>query len=249
VSQNRTLLAVVGTVLAAAAFWFLVLSPKREEATTLRADVDKARQNLQAAKQLLATHQQAKATYKEAYASVVRLGKAVPADDDVRSLMVQLDAAADRAGVDFRSIQVGGAASAPADPGKASSAQLPPGATVGPAGFPMMPFNFTFQGSFFRLEDFFNRLERFVTARNQQISVTGRLLTLESLKLEPSSEGFPKIKATVGATSYLVSPLEGITGGATPQGPAAPQTQASAPGTAGSTAAPTTTATTTGAIR
>ena len=35
------------------------------------------------------------------YATVVRLGKAVPADDDVRSLIVQLDSAAERSNVDF----------------------------------------------------------------------------------------------------------------------------------------------------
>ena len=39
---------------------------------------------------------------------MVRLGKAVPEDDDVRSLLVQIDAEAGGADVDFRTIQVGG---------------------------------------------------------------------------------------------------------------------------------------------
>ena len=47
---------------------------------------------------------------------VARLGKAVPADDDVRSLMVQINSAADRSGVDFRTISIGGAGAPTAGP-------------------------------------------------------------------------------------------------------------------------------------
>ena len=89
------------------------------------------------------------------YATVARLGKAVPADDDVRSLLVQLDAAAERSGVDFGTINVGG--------GSARADRRPPAADAARptprrprarrrsarAGFSAMPFTFTFKGSFF----------------------------------------------------------------------------------------------------
>ena len=250
--SNRILLAVVALVAAAGAYYMLVLSPKREQAATLQADIAKAETDLTAAQQLLAANEAAKAGYKDAYTAVVRLGKAVPADDDVRSLMVQLDEAAKRSDVDFRTIQIGGTSGAqtPAASSGSSVAQpLPPGTAIGPAGFPMMPFSFTFKGSFFKLSDFLSRLDRFVTARNDRIGVTGRLLTLDSIQLETDqTTGYPNIKASVGATSFLVSPLEGATGGATAQGPAAAQQQASAPETDGATP-PTTTATTTGAFK
>lgn len=241
--SNKILVAVVAAVAASAAFFFLALSPKREQAAELKTQVATAQKTLDEAKATLANHERARAGYKTAYASVVRLGKAVPADDDVRSLVVQLDAAARKSGVDFRSIDVTkGAAASVAPPAGATPAQLPPGATVGPAGFPVMPFAFTFNGSFFKLSDFFARLERFVSVSNKRIGVTGRLLTLDSLALEPHTDGFPKIKAQVGATSYLVSPLEGLTGGATQAGPGTAQ-----PAAAGASAP--TPATTTGAIR
>ena len=131
--------------------------------------------------------------------------------------------------------------------------QLPPGATVGPAGFPIMPFSFAFTGSFTNLGDFFRRIEGFVSERREKLAVKGRLLTLEGLQLKPDTEGFPHIRATVTATSYLTSPLEGATGGATAAGPAG--AAATAPGAtttpdtgAGGVAAPST-ATSTGAIR
>lgn len=256
IRTNHILIAVVAAVVASAGFYFGVLAPKREEASKLKASVDTAKQELKAAQSDLADFRQAKESYATSYASIVRLGKAVPADDDVRSLMVQLDSAATRSRVDFRAIKVGtGTAAAPVAapaaagaPGAAAAPALPPGVTVGAAGFPTMPFSFTFTGGFFRLSEFFSQLERFVKVRNQNIAVSGRLLTVDSLTLEPDQTGFPNIKAEVGATSYLVSPAEGPTGGATPQGPAAAAQPAAGAAPAGAGAAPST-ATSTGAIR
>jgi hypothetical protein len=255
--NQKILIPVLAGVVAAAGFFMVVLKPKRQEAAKLNTKIETKQTELASARQLLASNQQARESYRKAYSTVVRLGKAVPADDDVRSLVVQLDAAAKATHVDFQSINVaGGGGGAPAE-GAGAGAQLPPGATVGPAGFPVMPFTFSFNGSFFNLGDFFDRLEGFVKARNEQLSVTGRLLTLDSLELQPDASGFPRIKANVGATSYLVSPLEGATGGATAAGPSAaagttttpPATPPATPAApAGSAPAPTT-ATSTGAIR
>lgn len=252
-TQSRILLAVVAAVAAAAAFFFLVLSPKREQIAELDGQIAAKKTELASNQQLVSDYSAAKQGYRTAYASVVRLGKAVPVDDDVRSLVVQLDGAASKSKVNFQSINVGGGGGGAAAPaattaGAASGAKLPPGATVGAAGFPVMPFTFTFDGDFFRLSDFFRRLEGFVNVRNKNVSVTGRLLTLDSLTLQPTE--FPKISAQVGATSFLVSPMEGLTGGATPQGPAgtvaSPATQAA--GAASAASAATTTATSTGAV-
>lgn len=260
IRTNHILIAVVAAVVASAGFYFGVLAPKREEASKLKAEVDTAQQELEAARSDLADFRQAKESYATSYASIVRLGKAVPADDDVRSLMVQLDSAATRSRVDFRAIKVGSAAGAApvAAPAAAPAAgttagaaapALPPGVTVGAAGFPTMPFSFSFRGGFFRLSEFFSQLERFVKVRNQNIAVSGRLLTVDSLTLEPDQQlGFPHIEAEVGATSYLVSPAEGPTGGATPEGPATAAQPAAGAAPAGAGAAPST-ATSTGAIR
>jgi hypothetical protein len=235
-ARKQLLIGVVAMVAAIGAYWMLVLSPKREEAARLGDEVAKAEQQVQEAQAQLASYRQAKASYKANYATVARLGKAVPEDDDVRSLMVQLESAADRTEVDFRSILIGGGAAAAAPAPAAGATPPPPGAVVGDAGFMTMPFSFSFKGEFLKLSKFMTSLERFVEVRNGRIGVTGRLLVLDSLTLEPGTEGFPKIAATIGATSYLLPPTEGLTGGATPEGPAT----ASSPGTTSAALTPTT---------
>jgi hypothetical protein len=253
VTKNKTLLiAVVAAAAATAAFWFLVLAPKREEASTLEAQIATKQTELATAQQTLASYQKSKANYGKNYASVVRLGKAVPDDDDVRSLLVQLDAEAGGTNVDFRTVQIGGAGAptaAAADAAGATGVQPPPGAvSVGSAGFSAMPFTFSFRGTFTNLSQFFSRMERFVTLRNEKLNVTGRLLRLETIDLQVDQQGFPNIRAQIGANSYLVPETQGLTAGATAQGPSA-TTPAATPAPGGKPAVPTTTATVPGATR
>ncbi len=250
-STNKILIAVVATVVALGAFWQLALAPKREEAAKLGKAVAAKQAEVANAKTTLTAYRSARTSYSGNYATVVRLGKAVPEQDDVRSLMVQLDSAAGGAGVDFRTIQVGANASTStaSAPPVAGAEPLPPGTVaVGTAGFAAMPFSFSFKGGFDNLSQFFTRLERFVTMRNERMQVTGRLLRLESIDLKVDPDGFPNIRAQIGASSYLVPATQGLTAGATPQGPAAATPAPGAtPAPSGGPAAPTTTATVTGA--
>ena len=75
----------------------------------------------------------------------------------------------------------------------------------------------------------------------------GRLITIDRIVLGASRDGFPKVHADITATAFVVPPDEGLTGGATPAGPASTSTAASttppadgAPSTAPATAALTT---------
>lgn len=220
---NPLVIAGVAAVAALAAYWFLLLAPAREKAAALETQVAAKQGELEQAQTLLASYEKARGGYRRNYGTLVRLGKAVPADDDVRSLVVQLDAAAERSGVDFRSIELdkGGSGESTTTAAASTGGATPPGAVaVGSAGFSALPFKFTFRGSFHNLSGFFARLERFVTANDRRVSVTGRLLRLESLSLAPDAQGFPQIQAQIGASSYLVPPTQGVLGGATPQGPA-----------------------------
>jgi Tfp pilus assembly protein PilO len=240
VTKNKTLLiAVVATAAAMAAFWFLALAPKREEAAALETQIAAKETEIATAQATLAGYKKSKENYGSNYATVVRLGKAVPEEDDIRSLLVQLDAEAGGTNVDFRTVEIGGGASAGAAPADASA--------TGPAGFETTQFAFTFKGTYENLSQFMTRLERFVTLRNEKMNVTGRLLRLESIDLEVDQTGFPNIRAQIGASSYLVPETQGLTAGATPQGPAATTPGATPP--AGGPAVPTTTATVPGATR
>jgi Tfp pilus assembly protein PilO len=248
--NTKTLIPVLALVVAAAAFWFLALAPKREEIAKLDADIAAKQAEVEQSEQLVASYERAKANYRANYAKLAGLGKAVPADDDVRSLIFQLDDAARRSNVDFRALNVGGSGgSASAAPttgtGTASAADTkspPPGTVpIGSAGFSAMPFSLSFEGSYFNLSKFFTRLERFVTVENQKIDVTGRLLLLGSIKVTPqTADDGGDLVAEVGAATYLVPPTEGVAGAP------APAAAGSAPAPSGTTT-PTTTATITGA--
>jgi hypothetical protein len=85
-------------------------------------------------------------------------------------------------------------------------------------GLDSVPLDFEFKGSFFDLADFFHRMKRFVRVANQQIVVRGRLITINSFSFD-GSQTFPTIDAKVHATVYLAPKAEGVSAGATPQGP------------------------------
>lgn len=230
-TRDRTVLMVVGLLVAAAGFWFLALAPKRDDAAALKTKITAAQGELDAAKAAAATAEEARKRYASDYATVARLGKAVPADDDVPSLLVQLEQAADDAEVDFRTIKVestgaaapalatntaavaalaaqqkgqSGAGATPAVATEAAAAVLPPGASVGAAGFPTMPFSFEFQGTFKGLESFLDKVTAFTRLKGSTIAVSGRLLTVDGVSLTAGPSGFPQMTAKVAATAYLL---------------------------------------------
>jgi Tfp pilus assembly protein PilO len=242
--QNQILLSVVALGAAIAAFYFMVLSPKREEIAALDTKVAAQEAEVEQARLTLAGYEDAKATYKRNYATLARLGKAVPGDDDVRSLMVQLEGTADRSGVTFENIElgtgVGGDTTETATTADGELASAPGSIPVAGGVLSAMPFNFSFTGSYFDLNSFFGRLEHFVRAKNAKLESTGRLLRLESVTIAPSALGFPDMQAQISAATYLVPPVQGV-------GEVGPESDAQNVGTEPSTDS--TTAATTGANR
>ncbi len=200
----QVLLAVVVAVAAVGGYWKLVLSPKRAQAAQLEQEVATKQAELAQTQQLIATYTGSRDAYKTNYDTVVRLGKAVPNDDDTRSLVVQLDTAAKRSGVSFDTLNVNAAGSSNSS-GAAAAATAPtaPG-TVNVGTFSAMPFSLNFSGQFNTLGDFLSRLERFVTVKGEHVSVNGRLLRVESISLKPGDGGWPAMNAQIGASSYIV---------------------------------------------
>jgi Tfp pilus assembly protein PilO len=222
---NKILIAVVAIGLAVAAYYFMVLGPKRDEVVKLDGDIAAKQAELAQAQATLGTYEQARKTYKANYTTLARLGKAVPADDDVRSLLVQLADSAKGTGVDFQKIELGSglggsdSSSSDADKAKTTSGELAPApgsVEVAGGALSAMPFNFTFTGGYFDLNTFFAKLEHYVTLNNAKLNATGRLLRLESVQITPSSAGFPNMQAAIGAATYIVPPVEGVPGAATP---------------------------------
>jgi len=110
-NRDRILIGLMACLVAVAGFWFVALKPKRAEATAAAARVAEAQTKLDTANQALASATSARASFETDYATAARLGKAVPDDDDAASLVFQLESVARKAGIDFRSLTVGGASS------------------------------------------------------------------------------------------------------------------------------------------
>jgi hypothetical protein len=280
-TRDRTVVMVLALFAMVAAFWFLLLAPKRDDAASLKDQLSAAQTRLQTAQQSAGAALQAKKTYADDYKVVTELGKAVPTDDDVPSLVYQLQTSSVKSHISFDSIKLTGgatpAAAAPAAPVAQSSAVataasgttstaattttpatpgstpaattpaatapvaaaqtafagLPPGAAVGAAGLPTMPFSFEFSGPFLRLEKLLKRIAAYTKTSKGVIKVNGRLMTIDAINLT----GFPKMKATISATAFVLPADQGLTAGGTPSTPGAASAVATTPSTSGTTTA------------
>jgi Tfp pilus assembly protein PilO len=230
VSRNtRILLTVVVAVLAVGGYWKLALAPKRVEAAGLAKQVATAQAQLAQQQSLLATYKGAQAEYKTNVASVVHLGKAVPADDDTRSLVVQLDAAASRSGTAFDNFDISAhGASSSTD---TTAATLAPGA-VSVGSYSALPLSLSFSGDFDTLQNFLGRVQRFVTLKGDQILVNGRLMRVESISLQPADKGWPDMNVQIGADTYIVPDDAATTAPSTQTSTQTSTTTTTAPGSA-----------------
>jgi Tfp pilus assembly protein PilO len=238
-SSNQAVVAVLALVVLGVAFFALVLSPKRDEASKLETQIEQVKGSLAQHRAEIAAAEEARADFPAEYQKLVVLGKAVPGGDETASLLVQINHIADRAKVRFSNLALssegGGdaeAAEAPpapvegagtaVSPTEVAASTMPLGATIGPAGLGVMPYTLTFGGNFSQIADFIAGLDSLVKTKNEKVTVDGRLLTLNGFSLEaaPKAE-FPTLQATFSITTYLTPPGQGLTGGATPESPTA----------------------------
>jgi hypothetical protein len=244
---GRDRIVVIGIVVLVVlgAAWLMVVSPERKQAAALSAQVSAASAQLQSADSQLASARSAQTQYAAAYASIVRLGKAVPPSEEVPSLMYQIAQASNQKDVEFSSITTTGAGSSTA----ASAAATPAQASSAPAGFTQMPFTFVFNGSFSDLYHLFQQLDRFtVRTTSGGLIVSGRLLTIASVKLAPSTVtstqragkgGSEQLSGTVTATAYVLPASQGLTAGGTTSAPTASTPTATPTSTPASPSSPT----------
>jgi hypothetical protein len=270
--RDRIVLLVIGAAALLAAFWMLALAPKREQAAELKDQVVKEEKRRDDALARVRAGEEARRSFADDYATVARLGKAVPVGDQTPSLLYQLESEARKHRIDLRLMKVrtagGAGAAAASQPGNGSSsgsggsatpgavpqatqaaaAVAPPGSAVGSAGFPTLPFSFFFEGDFFKMERLFSAIERYTTTEpsGEDVEVRGRLVTIDAFALSRSHIwGWPRVTASVNATAYVLPPGEGTTAAADASGPAdgAPGQTASSP-----TSKPTTATATAGGL-
>lgn len=229
-TRDRLVLIGVMALALLAAVWLLAVSPERSKASKLNGELSTASAQLASAQGDAASARASEQRYTSAYSSVVSLGKAVPPSEEVPSLMYQLAQATNQKHVRFNSITTGGGTgSSSASPAASTAA-----AAAASAGFTQMPFTFVFGGSFNDLYHLFQQLNA-ATVRTSSggLRVSGRLLTLQAVKLEPAeTEGSSRqLTGTITATAYVLPASQGLTAGATPSSPTTPAAATSASST------------------
>jgi Tfp pilus assembly protein PilO len=231
-TKKRTNLLLVSMLVVAAlagAFWMVLLSPKREEAQKLGTQIEAVESSLSLHRSEAETAAAAKRLFPQEYARLVLLGKAVPSGDETASLLVQLNALARKSHARFETLTLNGSpeveetstAGTVTSPTEAEASLLPLGASVGPAGLAVMPYELTFEGDFFQIASFLEKLDNLVKTSNADVAVNGRLITVSSFSLTPADAvgGAGQLQASFTVSTYLTPPGEGLTAGASPSGP------------------------------
>jgi hypothetical protein len=113
-SSDRAILLGLLILGVLAAFWFMLLAPKRERASELEQQVSTLQSEVTQQEQLAASAEEAQSDYDSNYERLIVLGKAAPADGDTPSLLTQLSTVASDAGADFDSLTATQSESVPA---------------------------------------------------------------------------------------------------------------------------------------
>jgi Tfp pilus assembly protein PilO len=234
------LVFAIVVLIAAVAGYMLLIRPKAAEVEKLDEEIAALETQRQAASLSQGDEEQPQTTIK--VADLVELAKAMPEQVDMAGAILELNAAAKRAGVEFTSIQ--------------------PGAAAPGLGYVQLPLALTYVGNYYDLTELLYQLRQLVTVREGVLDANGRLFTLDSLDWHEAEEpGFPIIEANLVVSAYvygndaaLLAPLsEGAsattaptetTGGTTtpPEDGSAPSQGSTSPeGGAPTTTTPTTT--------
>jgi hypothetical protein len=250
--RDRLMFMGIAVLVVLGAVWLMGVSPEREHAAKLSAEVETARGQLASAESQAREAVNAQSHYSTAYTSLVTLGQAVPASAETPALIYTLNQASSSHDVQFSSITNGSSGSSASSGGSSSSSSSAAKPAAQSSGLSQQPFTFVFNGNFIALSKLLGGLEGFtVLTSSGPLQVSGRLLTINSVSLTPNTaqntseaggsskkSKSPELTGTVSATAYVLPAGESALGGATAAGPAGAQ-PASSNTSSGSGGAPT----------
>lgn len=188
-------------VLAAAASYFLLISPQRSKAVELKKEAVATRAEITRLRQLT---QDVQHTEPIRVADLFRMTKAMPSEADMPGIILQLNRIARETGIRFDAIT-------PQAPAEANGAQA-------------IPINLVFQGNYFELADFLFRVRSLVGVHGGRLDAAGRLFVVTSVSFSEGEKKFPQIQAslTVAAYVYGSSASAGAAAAAPAPAPASP---------------------------
>ncbi len=103
---DRTILLAIPLLALAIGFYMLVLAPKRNEAGELQKQIDSLNAEIATAEAEISTAETARTAFPKNYAEIVKLGTAVPEDEDQATLIHDLDRMGAENSLSFQSFEV-----------------------------------------------------------------------------------------------------------------------------------------------
>jgi type IV pilus assembly protein PilO len=189
-------IVVPGLLILALVGYFLLIKPKQDAAGQLSGEI--ATLETQLAVAMAAQRQPQGDESAIQVAEVFQVTKAMPDDDDMPGMILELNAVAAASGIEFVSI-------------------APQSAAVR-SSYTALPINLAFEGNYYDLTDFLFRLRNLVSVRDGELEADGRLYSLDTLSMAEGPGGFPEIAASLTVTAFYYS----TTPPAAPVAPAAP---------------------------
>jgi Tfp pilus assembly protein PilO len=102
--RDKKIMLLLIPIVVVGAYWFLLMSPKREQASEADAALVAQESRRDLAQTRVAALSGDRSDFEADYAELVRLGKAVPTSVDMPTVLVQLEAAAAGTDIDFKRI-------------------------------------------------------------------------------------------------------------------------------------------------
>lgn len=176
------LVVAIAIVIVAAVGYVAGIRPKRAEITKVDEQITALQVQVEAAQQLADQAGEDEAAAAIRVADLVKLAKAMPDELDMPGIILELNAAATAAGVEFSAIA--------------------PGTPAAGNGYTVIPITLSFQGTYYELTQLLFSLRNLVTVRDGVLDANGRLFTIDGLNLQEGVAGFPHVEALLTVSAY-----------------------------------------------
>lgn len=202
----------LGVVVIIVAWYFLIISPKREELAEVKEKRDAEQRKFETDSARVQRLPEERSAALQATEDLLKINKLVPVDEQIPSLIIELNKSADQAGIDF--------------------AKITPSTEVLVAGQTVVPLEMKFEGRFFDVNDFLYRVENYARIEGSDVNVSGRFVSVVDILLQEGEfQEWPNVTATLGVNTYMTSPPpEGTTAGRAQRSSADAETEAAASG-------------------
>ncbi len=166
-TEAKIALLAGGVLLGLVAGWFLVVAPKRHDASTLKQQIADTRDQISVVQGVKTPA----APPPIRVADLFKLSRAMPNTADIPGVILQLSSVAAETGVKFESIT-------PHDP-------------VSYGAYQQVSVDLSFEGRFYDLSDFLYRLRNLVGVHHGVLDATGRLFTVDSITFNQGTRELP----------------------------------------------------------